>query len=165
EHSTFRAGEVVPGAHLQLLQNPEWAGAFDRHVLFTVPETLEDARLLVGELAALPVPLRSEIELVQLADPTDLTQIAYALKHALLRLDERARLLDAELWVLLNTGTPQMQAAWLLLHTHGLLRVRILQTSPEPMARRSGSAAVREAAPSMGAWQRMFAELRARQGS
>lgn len=164
EPLTFRAGEVVPGAHLQLLRDSPWAGAFDRHVLFSVPETLEDAQLLVRELAALPLPVRSEVELVQLSDPTDLTQIAHALKHALLRQDERAKLLDAELWVLLNTGTPQMQAAWLLLHTHGLLRLRILQTSPENMARRGGTEAVREAAPSMAAWQQMFADLRARQG-
>jgi len=51
EPRTFRGGEVVSGAHLQLLGTRPFAGTFDRHFLFTVPQRMADAEALVAEIA------------------------------------------------------------------------------------------------------------------
>jgi len=163
EPHTFRGGEVVPGAHLQLIRDSGPSFQFDRHFLFAVTDTMRDAEDLVSELSLVPGAPATEIALVEISDPSDLSQIVYALNDALLALDDEHSLLADELFILLNCGTPQMQATWLLLTSHGLIDARILQTSPPPLARRSGNAAARETQLDITAWQAQLSEVTARQ--
>jgi hypothetical protein len=163
EPFTFRGGRSEPGAHLQLLRDSDYAGLFDRHVLLAVPETLADSERLVQELMALPQPVRTEIAILRLADPTDHVEIAYALARYFEKADASAGLLNHELYVLLNAGTPQMQSVWITLHTQGLLDFHIIQTSPESLARRSGSPTARDVELDMEGWATMFRSVRERQ--
>lgn len=163
EPFTFRSGRSEPGAHLQLLRDSEYAGVFDRHVLLAVPETLADCEGLVRELVSLPKPVQTEIKVLRLADPTDHVEIAYALARFFEKADAGAGLLDHELYVLLNAGTPQMQSVWITLHTQGLLDFRIIQTSPASLAQRSGSPAAREVELDLAGWATMFRKVTERQ--
>lgn len=162
EPYTFRSGQSVPGAHLQLLRDSEYAGCFDQHLLLAVPETLADSERLVRELMAIPKPVHTEIKVLRLANPTDHREIAYALVRFLEEADRNSRLLDHELFVLLNTGTPQMQTVWVTLVTQGLCDLRIIQTSPAVLAQRSGSPVAQELRLDMQGWATMFRNIRER---
>jgi sigma54-dependent transcription regulator len=146
-----------------LLRDSEYAGAFDRHLLLAVPETLADCERLVRELTTIDKPVQTEIKVLRLANPTDHLEIAYALARFIEEADEADRLLDHELYVLLNTGTPQMQSVWITLVTQGLLAARIIQTNPASLAQRSGSAVAREVELDMPGWATMFRAIRERQ--
>lgn len=167
EPFAFRAGRSEPGAHLQLLRDSEFAGVFDRHLLLAVPETLADSERLARELTAIPRPVQTEIRVLRLANPTDHLEIAHALARFLEQADEEAddsgRLLDHDLYLLLNCGTPQMQSVWITLVTQGLMKARIIQTNPAELARRSGTAVAREVELDMPGWATMFAAVRERQ--
>jgi hypothetical protein len=163
EPFTFRAGRSEPGAHLQLLRDSDYAGTFDRHLLLAVPETLADAELLVRELKAIPKPVQTEIKVLRLGNPTDHLEITYALARLFEEADDTDRLLDHELCVLLNTGTPQMQSVWITLVTHGLLQATIIQTNPASLAQRSGTPVAREIELDMPGWATMFRAIRERQ--
>jgi sigma54-dependent transcription regulator len=165
EPYTFRAGASEPGAHLQLLRSSDYAGFFDRHILLCVPETLSDGEKLVRELVALDQPVRTDIQLIKLVDPTDHREIAYAISHFLEQSDDTERLLDHDLYVLLNTGTPQMQTVWMLLKTMGLVDLTILQTSPESLARRSGIPVAREAEVDGDALRNLFSGVQERRSA
>jgi sigma54-dependent transcription regulator len=132
-------------------------------LLLAVPETLADAEDLVRELMAIPQPVNTEVCVLRLANPTDHLEIAYALARWIEEADEQDRLLDHELHVLLNTGTPQMQSVWITLVTQGLLAARIIQTNPASLAQRSGSATAREVALDMPGWATMYRAIRERQ--
>jgi sigma54-dependent transcription regulator len=163
EPFTFRAGRSEPGAHLQLLRDSDFAGRFDHHLLLVVPETLLDGERLVRELNEIPKPVHTEIKVLRLANPTDHLEIAYALAKFFEEADEADRLLDHELYVLLNTGTPQMQSVWITLVTQGLLAARIIQTNPAALAQRSGSAVARELELDMQGWATIFRAIQERQ--
>jgi sigma54-dependent transcription regulator len=157
EPFTFRAGKSEPGAHLQLLRDSDFAGRFDRHLLLVVPETLLDGERLARELTEIEKPVHTEIKVLRLANPTDHLEIAYALASFLEEADEN------DLYVLLNTGTPQMQSVWITLVTQGLFNARIIQTSPAALARRSGTAVAREVELDMRGWATMFRAVQERQ--
>ena len=167
EPFTFRAGRSEPGAHLQLLRDSDYAGRFDRHLLLAVPETLADSERLVIELTAIPKPVKTEVKVLRLGNPTDHLEIAYALARFLEQTDEEAadgdRLLDHDLYVLLNTGTPQMQSVWITLVTQGLLNATIIQTNPASLAQRTGTPTAREVELDMAGWATMFRAVQERQ--
>jgi sigma54-dependent transcription regulator len=163
EPFTFRAGRSEPGAHLQLLRDSEFAGAFDRHLLLTVPETLADGERLSQELTSIPKPVQTEIQVLRLGNPTDHIEVAYALARFFEEADETGRLLDQDLYVLLNCGTPQMQSVWITLVTQGLLQATIIQTNPASLAKRTGSATARKVELDMRGWATMFRAIRERQ--
>ena len=165
EPFTFRSGASEPGAHLQLLNGSDYAGFFDRHLLFCVPQTLRDGEKLVRELVALDRPVDTIIKVLELQDPTDHREIAYTLARFFEAADDESRLLDHDLYVLLNTGTPQMQSVWMMLKSHGLMDLTILQTSPESLARRSGIPVAREAKLDGDTLGTLFNGVQARQDS
>lgn len=144
EPHMFHAGRLTEGTHLQVLRDSPYTGQFHLHYLLSVPESLGDAEEIVRELAALGNGPQTEIKLVQLNDPTDLDAIAQALAGVLKELDHKYGLLKHEYSVLLNTGTPQMQAVWLLLASMGLFVGRLIQTCPPDLAAKSGVAPIRE---------------------
>lgn len=165
EPYTFRAGSPEQGAHLQLLRDSEYAGAFDRHFLLAVPETLNDCERLTGELVALPKPVITELKVLRLNDPTDHLEIAYVIAGFVEEADREHRLLDHELYVLLNAGTPQMQSVWIILKTHGLMDFRIIQTTPASFARRSGTPVARELELDVAGLLTLFRPVQDRQQS
>lgn len=156
EPHMFRAGMLLPGTHLQVLRDSPWAGQFQFHYLLSVPETLEDAELIVRELAALGNGPQTEIKVLQLHDPTDLDSIVQSIASVLREIDARHGLARHELHVLLNTGTPQMQAVWLLLASMGLIVARLIQSSPPGLAAQSGTPAVRELNTDFSHWRKLF---------
>ena len=84
-------------------------------------------------------------------------EIAGALHKILHEIDKRHGLMRNEIWVLLNTGTPQMQSVWLLLASMGLLAIRFIQTCPPDLAAQSGTPPVRELSPDFSRWREIFA--------
>lgn len=163
EPFTFRGGKSEPGAHLQLLRDSEYAGFFDRHFLLAVPETLPDSERLSRELMTVPKPAQTEIRVLRLANPTDHLEIAYALARFFEEADREARLLDHELYVLLNSGTPQMQSVWITLVTQDLLDLKIIQTTPASLAQRTGTPAARLVELDMPGWATLFRRSHERQ--
>lgn len=159
EPHTFRAGRLVPGTHLQVLRDSPYSGQFQYHYLLSVPETLEDAQQVVRELAALGNGPQTEIKMLQLLDPTDLHEIAAAVSGVLREITRRHSAAGCELHVLLNTGTPQMQALWLLLASMGLLVARLIQTCPPDLAQQSGTPPVRELNTDFSHWRELFMRL------
>lgn len=153
----FHQGELMPGAHLQLLKDSPWAGTFDIHYLLSVPETREDARRIVAELRMVPEAPRTEVKVVRMFDPTDHDEIAAAIAQAWSEIrEEHGSAAEQDLWALLNTGTPQMQTVWMLLAVQGVLPLRILQTSPRPLAEQSATPPVREVFPALERWSSLF---------
>lgn len=144
EPHMFHAGMLKGGTHLQVLRDSPYAGQFQLHYLLCVPETLEDAEQIVRELASLGNGPQTEVKVLQLQDPTDLDAVAQSLAVVLRDLDARHGLLKHDYYVLLNTGTPQMQAVWLLLASMGLFVGHLIQTCPPELAAKSGAAPVRE---------------------
>lgn len=160
EPHMFRAGQLIPGTHLQVLRDSPYAGQFQYHYLLSVPETLEDAEQIVRELAALGNGPQTEIKVLQLHDPTDLHEIAGALGGVLRQIDRRHGLMQHEFHVLLNTGTPQMQAVWLLLASMGLFVARLIQSCPPDLALQSGTPPVRELSTDFSGWRALLPSAR-----
>lgn len=156
EPHMFRAGQLIPGTHLQVLRDSPYSGQFQHHYLLSVPETLEDAEHITRELAALGNGPQTEIKVLQLLDPTDMHEIAAALARVLREIDAKHGALKHELYVLLNTGTPQMQAVWLLLASMGLVVARLIQTCPPDLALQSGTQPVRELNTDFSHWRELF---------
>lgn len=152
----FRAGMLLPGTHLQVLRDTQFAGHFDLHYLLCVPETLGDAEGTVQELARLDRPPLTTPLVVQLLDSTDHDEIARAFSGALREINRELGLLKNQLWVLLNTGTPQMQSVWLLLANIGLVVARFSQSFPGSRAAQSGTPPVREFIAELWHWRELF---------
>jgi hypothetical protein len=155
----LRAGGMdQPGAHLQLLRDSPSVGRFDAHALLAVSATLDDANRIALALAAVERAPRTRIELVDLVDPADITAIARVLANTLPGL-AAALAPPVELHVLLSTGTPQMQSAWLLLGAWGLLRARFWLTVPPRLALQAGLLPTREVTLDEASWRREFGGL------
>ena len=152
----FRAGMLLPGTHLQVLRDTQFAGHFDLHHLLCVPETLGDAEETVQELARLDRPPLTTPLVVQLLDPTDHDEIARVFSGALREINRELGLLKNQLWALLNIGTPQMQSVWLLLANMGLVVARFSQSSPGSLAAQSGAPPVREFIADLSHWREPF---------
>ncbi|MHC4841268.1 MAG: hypothetical protein ACYTDT_10000 [Planctomycetota bacterium] len=164
EPYTFSEGAVVPGAHLCLLRDSEYSGFFHRHILFTAAAAAKDAEQIAIALQDMPSPVPVDVRVIDLNDPTDHVQIAYGLAQELAVLDDEQKLLDHELYVLLNAGTPQMQTVWVLLRTLELLQYKIIQTSPLKIANMAGRPVAFESDIDAASMRRMFFRLSERTG-
>ncbi|MDC1141559.1 hypothetical protein OAU50_00580 [Planctomycetota bacterium] len=102
--------------------------------MFTAAEASGDAEQIAVTLQDISNPVPVDVRVIDLTDPTDHLQIAYGLAKEINILDEEHRLLDQELYVLLNSGTPQMQTIWTLLKSLGLLKFHMIQTVPLKIA-------------------------------
>lgn len=162
EPHAFRAGQLVPGTHLQVLRDSPYSGQFQHHYLLSVPETLEDASQIVREIAALGNGPQTDVKVLQLLDPTDLHEIAGALSIVWREIGLCHPPLSHEFFVLLNTGTPQMQAVWLLLASMGLVAARLIQTCPPELALQSGTPPVRELNTDFSHWRELFTPVKER---
>jgi transcriptional regulator with AAA-type ATPase domain len=116
-------GEVVrPGPILDLLCHRD----FDQLVLFGTEGTTEQLRSLKSHLE--PSTLDLEDFPLDVEDPTDYTAILLGLRNHLQEVQEEKE--DANLYVSVASGTPQMHASWLMLVAGGELPARILHTRP-----------------------------------
>lgn len=156
EPYTFREGAAVAGSHLCLLRDSDFSGHFNRHIIFTVAAAIQDAEYISREISQLPSPPLVDIRVIELDNPTDHMQIAYGIAHELEMLDDDERILDKELYVLLNTGTPQMQTVWVLLQTLDLVNITILQTTPRHISEVDGRPMATEATIDIKSLRRMF---------
>ena len=112
--------EEQPGPILSLAG----ARSFDEIVLISTPNTTAHTE---ATAAAVPAPVVRTIHL-PLQDPTDYSAILTALRREVLPSVSEAE--DAEIFVAVASGTPQMHACWLLLVASGELPARILHVRP-----------------------------------
>jgi len=112
--------EEQPGPILSLAG----ARSFDEIVLISTPNTTAHTE---ATAAAVPAPVVRTIHL-PLQDPTDYGAILTALRREVLPSVSEAE--DAEIFVAVASGTPQMHACWLLLVASGELPARILHVRP-----------------------------------
>jgi hypothetical protein len=97
--------------------------AYDEVRLFAVKRDRPAARALAAELGHGGV--LAEVSTLDVTDPSDYAQLFHALSGVPARLPP-----DAEVDVLLSSGTPQAQTIWVVLVKAGLLRARLLQVIP-----------------------------------
>jgi transcriptional regulator with PAS, ATPase and Fis domain len=116
--------EEQPGPILSILSSQ----SFDHVFLFTTPAThkiTENTRAAIQQLYA-----KSQVHTleVSLSDPTDYQEILRGLrKHFRTIVEEYA---DAQFYVAVASGTPQMHACWFLLISSGEFPARILHVRP-----------------------------------
>ncbi len=112
--------EEQPGPILSLAS----ARSFDEIVLISTPNTKAHTE---ATAAVVPAPVVRAIHL-PLQDPTDYAAILSSLRGAVLPSVNEAK--DAEIFVAVASGTPQMHACWLLLVASGELPAKILHVRP-----------------------------------
>jgi DNA-binding NtrC family response regulator len=117
-------GQQQPGPILSLLQTR----SFHRLVLFGTPRTREQTAQTVEALSSLQPRLEVDVRHLPLDDPTDYQAILRLLRPHLREVCEAEP--EAELFVSVASGTPQMHACWLLLAASGELPARVLQIRP-----------------------------------
>jgi transcriptional regulator with PAS, ATPase and Fis domain len=127
-HDPFSKGlvgqEDQPGPILSLVSEE----TFDRIILFSTPATENITEATKEELDRVTPKTETEIRDVPLNDPTDyraiLAQLRSHLRHII---DE---LPDAEFFIAVASGTPQMHASWVLLAASGEIPAKILHVRP-----------------------------------
>lgn len=116
-------GEVVrPGPVLDLLRHRD----FDQLILFGTEGTTEQLSSLRSHLETSTVDLEEFV--LDIEDPTDYTVILSELRGHLQEIQEAWE--EANFYVSVASGTPQMHASWLMLVAGGELPARILHTRP-----------------------------------
>ncbi len=116
-------GEVVrPGPVLDLLRHRD----FDQLILFGTEGTTEQLSSLRSHLENSTVDLEEFV--LDIEDPTDYTVILSELRGHLQEIQEARE--EANFYVSVASGTPQMHASWLMLVAGGELPARILHTRP-----------------------------------
>ena len=104
------------------------ARRFDRIVLFSTPTTEKQTVQTEAELNERHPSLEVQVLKVNLADPTDYSAIMRELRRHvadLLKSDG-----DAEYYISVASGTPQMHACWVLLTSGGEIPAKILHVRP-----------------------------------
>lgn len=101
---------------------------FDVVLVIGTPGASSNADRLVAELAARQAGRVVEREDLSLNDPTDYDAILVRLSGLIAR--RLPGWTDANLYVSVASGTPQMHAAWVLLVAGGRLPARVLHTRP-----------------------------------
>lgn len=101
---------------------------FDRIVLFSTPGTASHSVSTKEALGIASPKAEVEVEDFPLVDPTDYEAIRKSLQAWLHK--EAARKVQAEYFVSIASGTPQMHVTWLTLVAAGDLEAKILNTRP-----------------------------------
>jgi DNA-binding NtrC family response regulator len=101
---------------------------FDHVFLFDTPRTVEMTRATVDAVTRRFPGTRVEIVDMKLDDPTDYAGILAQLRRQFSRI-EKAHL-NADFFVSISSGTPQMQSCWLLLAASGEIPATLLQPQP-----------------------------------
>jgi transcriptional regulator with PAS, ATPase and Fis domain len=127
-HDPYAVGligqEEQPGPILSLVS----ARTFDRVVLFSTPNTEKNTAATEKALRSLHPELPVEVRDLPLVDPTDYLAILKGLRAHLQDICEAAP--QAQFFVAVASGTPQMHACWVLLTASGEIPARILHVRP-----------------------------------
>jgi transcriptional regulator with PAS, ATPase and Fis domain len=127
-HDPYAVGligqEEQPGPILSLVN----ARAFDQVILFSTPNAEKNTVATVKALRSLHPDLKVEVRDLPLADPTDYLAILTGLRAHLQDICEVAP--QAQFFVAVASGTPQMHACWVLLTASGEIPARILHVRP-----------------------------------
>lgn len=123
--------------HIGLLGEEEQAGpiislftamGFDRVVLFSTPNTARNTEATRNALISLGQDVNVVVIDLPLEDPTDYLTILKLLRSQIAPLRNHSS--DAEFFISVASGTPQMHACWVLLAASGELPARILHVRP-----------------------------------
>lgn len=127
-HDPYAVGligqEEQPGPILSLVN----ARTFDRVILFSTPNAEKNTVATVKALRSLHPGLKVEVRDLPLADPTDYRAILRGLRVHLQDICESAS--QAQFFIAVASGTPQMHACWVLLAASGEIPARILHVRP-----------------------------------
>lgn len=116
--------EEVPGPILSLVIEKY----FDHVILFATPNTTDRTAETEQSIHALRPATTTEVRDTALEDPTDYISILKALRFHYREIIQVFP--DANLFVSVASGTPQMHSCWLLLAASGELPAQILHTRP-----------------------------------
>ena len=113
--------EEQPGPILSLVN----ARPFDHVLLFSTADTQKRAGATEKALGSLYPQVSVEVRDLPVDDPTDYASLLRALRAHTRDIGDRVR--DANYFVAVASGTPQMHACWVLLVAAGEIPARILQ--------------------------------------
>lgn len=127
-HDPYSTGligdEQVAGPILSLIQ----ATRIDKVILFSTPNTKNNTQKTQQAISEIHPEIILETIDLPLYDPTDYIAILSGLRKNIVEICDVEP--DAELYVSVASGTPQMHACWLLLSASGELPARILHIRP-----------------------------------
>lgn len=127
-HDPYAVGligqEEQPGPILSLVN----ARTFDQVILFSTPNAEKNTIATEKALRSLHPGLKVEVRDLPLIDPTDYVAILKGLRAHWRDVCEAAP--QAQFFVAVASGTPQMHARWVLLTASGELPARILHVRP-----------------------------------
>jgi DNA-binding NtrC family response regulator len=127
-HDPYAVGLVgedeQPGPILSLVG----VRSFDRVILFSTPGAEKNTLATKEALQSLHPKLEVEVRDLPLADPTDYIAILRGLRAHLRDLDENVP--QAQFFIAVASGTPQMHACWVLLTASGEIPAHILHIRP-----------------------------------
>ncbi len=123
------------------------------HLFYNNDVYLRRASRLLEELQRRPATPEVSYEEIEVDNPTDYESLYVCMQHRGLEIIERHGV-DAEYFVSMSSGTPQMQTCWLLLVLGGVLPARLLQIDP-PDKVREGESPVREVSPAVDRFPRI----------
>lgn len=116
--------EEQTGPILSILNNK----VFDKVILFATPILKANTLATVREIDKLHPHMSVELIDFNISDPTDYFELLRRLRNSISSIIESFT--DANLYVSVASGTPQMHACWLLLVACGELPARILHVRP-----------------------------------
>ena len=127
-HDPYAVGligqEEQPGPILSLVS----ARTFDQVILFSTPNAEKNTIATEKALHSLHPELKVEVRDLLLIDPTDYVAILKGLRTHLRDIYETAP--QAQFFIAVASGTPQMHACWVLLTASGEIPARILHIRP-----------------------------------
>lgn len=127
-HDPYAVGlvgqEEQPGPILSLVG----AKSFDRVILFSTPGAEKNTQATQEALPSLHPGLGVEVRDLPVADPTDYIAILRGLRAHLRDICESAP--QAQYFIAVASGTPQMHACWVLLAASGEIPAHILHIRP-----------------------------------
>ena len=127
-HDPYAVGligqEEQPGPILSLVS----ARTFDQVILFSTPNAEKNTIATEKALHSLHPELQVEVRDLPLIDPTDYVAILKGLRTHLRDIYEAAP--QAQFFITVASGTPQMHACWVLLAASGEIPARILHVRP-----------------------------------
>lgn len=105
------------------------AKTFDRIILFSTPRTEENTSATRETLNSLYPGMIVEVRALSLEDPTNYIAILRGLRAHIREITEGTH--NANFFISVASGTPQMHACWVLLASSGEIPARILNVRPQ----------------------------------
>lgn len=127
-HDPYAVGLVGQEEQLGPILSLVGTRSFDRVILFSTPGTEKNTQATREALRSLHPELTVEVRDLPLADPTDYVAILRGLRAHLRDICENTP--QAQYFIAVASGTPQMHACWVLLAASGEIPAHILHVRP-----------------------------------